>query len=422
MDHAMQAQRYATGAWLTPGLMTFVGIAMVAGTIVALGVLFATAHDTVDAYGRPLGTDFSCFWTAGRMVLEGRAAAAYDWPAHFEVQQQTHGVDLFFPWSYPPVFLLVVAALAALPYVASLLVWQAGTLLAALGALRAILPTRQALLLGLGFPAVLVCLGHGQTGFLTAALLAGGLVVLPRHQILAGVSFGLLAYKPQFGLLLPLVLAATGQWRAIVAAAVTVLATVGVTVAIWGVPVWQAFFDSLPLTRTIVLEADTDNLVKFQSVFAWLRLWGGSPAHAYAGQALVTAGAVAACIWIWRSGVSFRLKAAALLVGTLLSSPYVLDYDFIVLGMALAFVAAEGLESGFWPWEKTILALVWVAPLLARELTKLTYLPIGFAALAAVFLLIVLRVRAERAGNIGMAAPATAAIARSRLGLMGSST
>ena len=418
----MQTQRYATGAWLTPGLVTFVTLAMIAGTLVALGMLFATAHGTVDAYGRPLGTDFSCFWTAGRMVLEGRAAAAYDWAAHFAVQQQTHGVDLFFPWSYPPVFLLVAATLATLPYVASLLVWQAATLLAALGALRAILPSRQALLLGLGFPAVLVCLGHGQTGFLTAALLAGGLVVLPRHQVLAGISFGLLAYKPQFGLLLPLVLAATGQWRAILGAAATVLATIGLTLAIWGFPVWQAFFDSLPLTRTIVLEADTDNLVKFQSVFAWLRLWGAAPAYSYAAQALVTASALVACIWIWRSGASFRLKAAALLVGTLLSSPYVLDYDFIVLGMALAFFAAEGIESGFRPWEKTILALVWVAPLLARELAKLSYLPLGFAALAAVFLLVVLRVRGARASDAAIVPPPPAAIARSRLGLMSSST
>src|SRR5262245_42385786 len=191
----MDTQRFASGAWLTPGLITFTGLAMLAGTLAALVLLFATAHGTVDAYGRPLGTDFSCFWTAGRMVLEGRAAAAYHWAAHFQVQRATHGVDLFFPWSYPPVFLLVAATLAALPYVASLLVWQGVTLLACLTTLRAILPSRQALLLGLGFPAVLVCLGHGQTGFLTAALLAGGLVVLPRHQVLAGISFGLLAYK-----------------------------------------------------------------------------------------------------------------------------------------------------------------------------------------------------------------------------------
>jgi Glycosyltransferase family 87 len=393
----MAIERYASGAWLTPALITFTAVLMIAGTIMALGFLLVTAHGTVDAYGRPLGTDFSSFWTAGRMALEGRAAAAYDWPAHFAFQQKTHGVDLFFPWSYPPIFLVVAAALASLPYLISLLVWQGATLLASLMALRAILPGRRAMLLGLGFPAVLVCLGHGQTGFLTAALLAGGLVALPRHDIVAGILFGLLAYKPQFGLILPFVLAATGQWRTIAVAAATVLASIGVAYAIWGWPVWQAFLDSLPLTRTIVVEPDTTSFEKFQSAFAWMRLWGLSLPVAYGLQVLVTGGALIGCIRIWRSGIAFRLKAAALLVATLLSTPYVLDYDLVVLGMALAFFAAEGLETGFRPWEKTILALVWIAPVAAREIAKLMYLPLGFLTLVTFFLLIVIRTRSERA-------------------------
>jgi hypothetical protein len=395
----MAIERYASGAWLTPPLITFAAIVMIAGTVVALGSLLATAHGTVDAFGRPLGTDFSSFWTAGRMALEGHAAAAYDWSAHFALQQKAHGGDLFFPWSYPPIFLLVAAALASLPYLTSLLVWQGTTLLASLAVVRAILPGRRALLLGLAFPAVLVCLGHGQTGFLTAALLAGGLVALPRHDIAAGILFGLLAYKPQFGLILPFVLAATGHWRTIAAAAATVLVTVAVAYGLWGWPVWQAFFDSLPLTRTIVLEPDGASFDKFQSAFAWIRLWGGALQVAYAIQALVTGGVLAACIWIWRSGISFRLKAAALLVGTLMSSPYVLDYDFVVLGMALAFFIADGIETGFRRWEKTILALAWFAPAAAREVAKQAYLPLGFLALAAVFLLIVSRVRAQHAGE-----------------------
>ena len=63
-----------------------------------------------------------------------------------------------------------------------------------------------ALLLAVAFPAVLVNLGHGQNGFLTAALLGGALAMLDRRPIVAGILFGLLAYKPQFGLMIPLVL------------------------------------------------------------------------------------------------------------------------------------------------------------------------------------------------------------------------
>jgi glycosyl transferase family 87 len=391
------SERLASGAWLTPALMRFAAAAMVAGTVIALGALFLTADGTPDRFGRPLGTDFSSFWTAGRMALEGHAVQAYDWTSHWQMQKQTHGIDMFFPWSYPPVFLLVAAAVAALPYIPALLAWQAASLLAALAAFRAILPQPQALLFAFGFPAVLICLGHGQTGFLTAALLTGGIVALPRHEILGGVLFGLLAYKPQFGLLLPFVLAAGGYWRAIAAAAVTVLASITVTLALWGWPVWQAFLDSLPLTQKIVFEAGDTGFEKFQSLFAWVRLWGGRLSLAYALQGLVTLAALAGCVWIWRSPADHRLKGAALLTGVMLSSPYVLDYDLVAFGMALALLAAHGMERGFHPYEKTCLALAWFAPVCAREVARLTYLPLGFVMLAAVFALIVVRMRAETA-------------------------
>ena len=211
----MIATRFATGAWLDRPLITFAAVLMVGGTLLSLGLLFVTATGTLDAFGRPLGTDFSSFWTAGRMALEGHGPAAYDWQAHHAMQQRIHGTADYYPWSYPPMFLLLASAAALLPYVPALALWQGASAIAAVAAFRAILPSRRALLIAAGFPAVLICIGHGQTGFLTAALLAGGVLALPRHQIAAGVLFGLLAYKPQFGLLVPVVLLAGGYWRAI---------------------------------------------------------------------------------------------------------------------------------------------------------------------------------------------------------------
>ena len=85
------------------------------------------------------------------------------------------------------------------------------------------------LLLALSFPAVFVNLGHGHNGLLTAALFGAALVVLDRRPLLAGLLFGLLAYKPQFGVLIPLVLIATWRWRTVAAAVGTVSALAIVT-------------------------------------------------------------------------------------------------------------------------------------------------------------------------------------------------
>src|SRR6185312_2585493 len=88
------------------------------------------------------------------------------------------------------------------------------------------------LLIAIAFPAVFVNLGHGHNGFLTAALFGAALVVLDRRPVVAGILFGLLAYKPQFGVLIPLVLIASGRWRCFAAAAVTVaLSAVATTLA-----------------------------------------------------------------------------------------------------------------------------------------------------------------------------------------------
>src|SRR6266481_6505738 len=86
-------------------------------------------------------------------------------------------------------------------------------------------------LLALAFPAVFINLGHGQNGLLTAALLGAALLMLTRQPLLSGTLFGLLAYKPQFALVIPIALLASNQWRAIAAAAATIMALSVLSVA-----------------------------------------------------------------------------------------------------------------------------------------------------------------------------------------------
>ena len=376
------------GDWLTADRVRAAGAVSLVLTGLCLVCLLATAHGTLDAWGRPLGTDFSNVWTAGQMALDGRAPAAWDWAAHYQVQQTVHGDPgvPFYGWHYPPPFLLVAALLAALPYLAALFVWQAATLWGAAKVCRSLLPGRTAVLAALGAPVVLVCLTHGHNGFLTAALLGGGLLLLDRRPWLAGLLFGCLIYKPQFALVVPLLLLAGGYWRVIAGAWASALLLVGATLAIWGWPVWQAFFDSLPLTRQIVIEQGETGWHKIQSPFALARMWGGPVPLAYAVQGAVSVAAMAAVLWLTRAARP-HLRSAAVCAAALLSTPYVLDYDLVLLCLGAAFLVADGLERGFLPWEKSLLALVWLAPLIARPLAEATLFPLGQVAIAAVLAL-----------------------------------
>lgn len=386
----------SSGDWLTRERA--IRIAVICGlvSVAILAYLFFTAQGTVDWRGRPLGTDFSQVWTAGRMVLDGRAAEVWNWDAHFAVQKQFHGPALreLYGWHYPPPFLLIAAALATLPYLPALFVWQAGTLLPFAYLMRRFTDRREAWLFALAAPVSLICAMHGHNGFLTGLLLGGGLMLLERKPFVAGLLLGCLVYKPQFALILPLLLLALWNWRAIAGAAVSSLALIGITLAVWGWPVWQAFIDSLPLTRRIVIEQGRTGWEKIMSPFSAVRSWGGSIEAAYAVQSAFTLAAIAATLWLARKARP-DLRNAAVTAAVLISTPYVLDYDFVVLLAGIAFLWRDAERHGWLPWEKSALALVWIAPLIARNLAALTLFPLGL--LTAILVLVLAVRRALRA-------------------------
>ena len=376
----------ASGQWLSRERV--VRIAAISGFISALCilVLLATANGTLDYRGRPLGTDFSNVWTAGRMALDGAAAKAWSWPDHFAVQRAVHhraDVDLF-GWHYPPPFLLIATSLATLPYVWALIAWQVSTLGLFTLMMRRLVPKREVVLLTLAAPVTLICLTHGHNGFLTALLLGGGLMLLDKRPFLAGLLFGCLVYKPQFALVIPILLLAGRHWRAIAGAALSSALLIGTTLAIWGWPVWQAFLDSLPVTKQVVIEQGSTGFHKIMSPFAAIRMWGGDIASAYAVQLFFTVCAMGAVAWLAWSKERPELRNAIVCAATVMSTPYVLDYDLLVLLPALAWLYLDGREKGFQPWDLTLMAFVWIAPLIARSVAEWTFIPLGLFSILAV--------------------------------------
>lgn len=382
------------GAFLTRPRIRLWTIAILIGFAAALVFLALTAHGANDYAGRPLGTDFSDVYAAGSLANEGHAELAFDPAHHFAREQALFGKDTqFYGWHYPPFFLLVAAPLAHLPYVPALILWQLATLALYLLALRPLLRGVDGtwLLAALAFPAVFVNLTHGHNGFLTAALIAAALARLDSRPLIAGVCFGLLAYKPQFGVMIPLVLAATGRWRSFAAAAVTVAALALAVTALFGEAVWPAFLAGTHFTREVVLEQGNTGFHKIQTVFAWARMWGAPVALAYAAQALASIAVAVALVVLWRSQASMAVKGAALCVGMLLSTPYALDYDMMTLAPAIAMLAAQGLREGFRPYERVMLLALWAVPILARGFAETTHVPLGVPVMLAAFVLLASR-------------------------------
>jgi hypothetical protein len=196
----------------------------------------------------------------------------------------------------------------------------------------------------------------GQNGFLTAALIGGALYLIPVRPVLAGICLGLLTYKPQYGLLFPIVLIAAGHWRVFISASVTAIAMVFVSWLAFGTESWLAFFHWMPRFSQAFLTEGKATWWKLQSIFSLVRYFGGTEQLAWAFQWVLTASVAVVLALMWRSRVPYTLKAAALAAGTLLTTPYLFMYDMMVLAIPVAFLVRIGLKTGFRGYELPALA------------------------------------------------------------------
>jgi len=400
MTHIWQGLR--SGDWLTDARMRGYSLILLAICTLALVGWIAASDGLIDRNSKPIGTDFSNVYAAGTLIWQGRPAEAYE-PARQHAAEKAvfGGREVpFYGWLYPPFFFVVAFLVASLPYAWGLAIWLAASFAAYLAAMRAILPRPETLLIAAAFPAVFINIGHGQNGFLTAALLGGALHWLDRRPWLAGVLIGLLAYKPQFGVLIPVALLAGGRWNTIAAAAATVAALVAVSFVTLGGGVWHAFADSMTFTQTVVLEPGGIGWEKIQSAFSAMRMWGAGVRSAYAIQIALALILAASLAWLWQSNALFELKASALATASLLATPYVLDYDLVVLAVAIVFFVRHGMNRGFHDYEISLLAAAWFMPLLSRAIAGATGIPLGLLALLALYVFIVQRAVRDRLGSV----------------------
>ncbi len=311
-----------------------------------------------DESGLGIPTDFVNVWSAGKLVLDGHPALAYDWDIQKQVQVAVLGQSYQgnFAWHYPPPFLFVATLLAHFPYAVAFMGWAAISLVPYLAVMRAIVGRPFGLLLAAAFPVVFSNTLVGQNGFLTASLIGGALYLMPMRPVLSGICLGLLSYKPQYGLLFPLVLIAASQWTVFVTAAIVAVAMAALSWLAFGTESWQAFFHWLPMFSQAFLTEGRAPWWKLQSLFALIRYFGGTEQLAWMFHWITSAVVAVALVLMWRSRISYPLKAAALATGTLLITPYLFMYDMMVLAIPVAFLVRMGFATGFRRYELPALA------------------------------------------------------------------
>jgi len=371
------------------------------------------AADSLDVQGYAIGRDFINTWAGPQLAFGGRLAALFDFPAYNHAIGELFGHPLryFHAWVYPLHALPVLWPLGQLPYLVALALWTFG-LFAVFAAvvLREVAPDKR-LTAGLALacaPACLINVIGGQTGFLTGALLLGGILAIDRRPILAGVLFGLLTLKPHLGLVLPFALIALGAWRVIASATLTFAALIAISVALFGIGPWLDYLHVTSAREILVFERFEGFLTYMVcSVLAAGRMLHVPYQVALAIQLAVSLPVlVAACRAVRRTADPCR-RAFVLAAAAPLVSPYVFNYDLPALAAVQVWMLAGRLP---WRREWAALSLVaWATPL-ALMYSGLLGIAIAPPILILMFCASVqMAAGAAPAGQIGMVGTADAA-------------
>jgi hypothetical protein len=357
----------------------------------------------VDHSGAPLYGDFTDAWVAGWHALNSEAAQLYDSNEFVRIQKALLGArDYFYPhWPYPPTFFLILGPLSTLPYRYAFLTWDVATLLGCLAVVYLIVRRPPAIALVLASPFTVWNFLAGQNGFLTASLLGASLFFLEKRPIAAGVIIGCLTYKPQFGILLPVALVASRQWRAVASAGVTAALLAAASIALFGSDAWAAFLNGFVEQSKLNLGAGPgSNWGYLQTVYGLIRSLHGSANTAWLIQGLATLATVVIVWTVWQSRVRYPLKAATLSAAALIATPYAFAYDIAAIVVPAAFLATDQLRRGLLWGDKAIWIILFGAPLavlvtLGDDAGRLTFggTPVGLLTVIALFGVILRRAR-----------------------------
>jgi len=352
--------------------------------IIALDFKLAAAQSfpafILDPGGFPVGRDFLNTWMGGRSAFWGGPADWFDSDVYMAALLQVTGIPNLTAmyWSYPPHLIFFIWPFGLLGFLPAYVVWcAAGLALYVWAAVASGVDRRHWFFLAVA-PAVTVNMFLGQNGFLTAALVIGGFANLDRRPIVAGILFGILTIKPQFGLLLPIVLVLRGHWRVIGSALVTTALLVAATALWFGPDIWiQYLHKVVPQQHELLNVAGIMGWPIVASAFVNARLIGLPDQAAWMVQGVASACAFGAVIWtFWRKRDPV-LSQALYVTATFLFSPWIMNYDMVVFGWIVALLRQHRKETLV---DQCLSLAVWMLPVLM--------FPLGFSQVPSALIIL----------------------------------
>jgi alpha-1,2-mannosyltransferase len=313
--------------------------------------------------------DWMVFYTAARAYIDGNLPLIFDGEALTAALNQRFLTWLasplnLHPWVYPPTFLLLFVPFGMLAPATSLAVFLVTGFIVLLAAAFFYVGRGQPRWI-VGFslvlcPAVPFNVMTGQNAFFTSAILVGGFGLIGRWPVLAGALLGVLTFKPQMWLMVPVALVAARQWRALGGAAAIAMVLALLSLVVFGPEIWRAWLSLVTGMDEAFRAWVTNGRLNGMSVFACATWLGAPPAVANLAQGFAVALAAAFVYQAFRRPAPGALQLAVLLAATMLAAPHVSTSDAVMLALAASLFVVASDRLG--PAQLMLAAAVWISP------------------------------------------------------------
>jgi hypothetical protein len=336
--------------WLTPRRIRAHAVILALGLWGVCAVDFGTPG-FFDRAGNIKFQDFLPFYISAQLIAQGRATDLYNAQVTRESMQAIIGqpTHVLLPNLNGPQMGLFFVPLARFSFPVAARIWIVVSLAVLFVCVHFVWKSCPALrpypgmvtLCVIAFPPLFHFFVRAQVSALVVACFTGAFLAFrAERNWLAGFALGLLVFKPQFLVAIPLVLLFAHAWRTLAGLVAAVGAQLVFAWIYFGRAVMHAYIDTLWHISRVIDAAELSlapiQMHSFRSFWSLLVPW---PQLAFALYVLSSIVIVGLAVGVWKSSAPLALRFSALTLAAVLVSPHLFIYDLIVLIPALLLVA-----------------------------------------------------------------------------------
>ena len=330
----------------------------------------------VDRAGNIKFQDFLQFPISARLIAHGHADQLYDDEVLAREIHATVGRDtrVYLQYFYGPQVALPFISLTSLPFLTQAEIWVALSLLMYFVCIyliwkrcAALRPHRALVAISaLAYPPLFHFFVRGQLSVVVlVCFTAAYLAFCSEREFLAGVTLGLLAFKPQFLVAIPFILLLAQALKALAGLVISAATQLALTSLYFGRAVMQAYIARLlhsashPGSTELIFSP-----IQMHSLYSFWELlipWRPGVWIMYLLTSLAVIGIAAA---IWKSSTPLALRFSALMFAAVLVNPHLYIYDLLALAPAFLLLSDWSLNHVHHPAKTALDVLLYLAFLL----------------------------------------------------------